>query len=420
MQLVKDMQLKFYKEELERAGWCVSLSGPDEKADDQADADAGEFGPGFYKDLGELHAKVTVPAEDVMIGVRRRQTTIFNSVTDVGKTTVILNHCLAAAGGQKWDPLLPEAPDRPLKVIFVDAESTDDELRTDTENMLATIGNKEIARANFIPVLAQEVQIDGQMLDLSNRKHFLHLKNFVKYHQPDILVLETMSALFSLNNENDNAEIARKVVRPLKELTKAGNCAVLMSHHIGQAGESDQREGAYIGRGASAFGGSLRAVISLKKDKQRGPGFVTLKIEKAKAVKPDPITLELKGRTFLLCGQQPEPVQTPYQKVVNVFNGHPLRRKDVEDLLPGLGKRTIADALAKALKAGELTQPKTGSYQKPDRANCADPIGNAHSAHSAQPVEPAEDIRDLWDEGENGHAHFETDDESRFLDAMAE
>src|SRR5215475_1819752 len=107
--------------------------------------DAGDFGPGFYSSLRELHAKETVPADDLMIGVRRRQVAIFASVTSVGKTTLMLNHSLAAAGGQMWKPLLPDAPERPLKIIFIDAESTDDELKVDTMRMLDTIGNREVA-----------------------------------------------------------------------------------------------------------------------------------------------------------------------------------------------------------------------------------------------------------------------------------
>lgn len=375
---------------------------------------------GFYDSLRELHEAQTEPADYVLTGVRRRQVTLFLSVTNVGKSTILLNHCLAVAAGKRWAPLLPEAPARPLKVMYFDGESTDDELKQDTLTMLQTIGGKDVAQANFIPIV--EPAVMGESLDLSDRRHFDFVKVLIAQRQPDIVVIDTIGALFTLFNENDNAEVKRKVIRPLKALAKAGNCAVIGVHHIGKRGENTtDEEEAYLGRGASAFGTDTRAVFTLKREKALGEGYVRLTLGKAKGVKFDPVNLRLDfaARTFDLLAEAPK-VETPYQKVVNVFNGHPLRRKDVEDLLPGLGKRTIADALAKALKAGELTQPKTGSYQKPDRANCADPIGNAHSAHSAQPVEPAEDIRDSWELGENGHAHFESDDESRFLDAMAE
>jgi AAA domain len=216
-------------------GWPPETEAWTQPAKD--DATPVDFGSGFYSSLRELHAKETVPADDLMIGVRRRQVTIFASVTSVGKTTIMLNHALAAAGGQRWSPLLPEKPDRPLKIVFIDAESTDDELKKDTQTMLRTIGNKELALDNFIPIV--DATLDGEALNLSTRKHFEHVKRFLQYHQPDIAIFDTITALFTLFSENDNAEVIRKVIRPLKELAVAGNCAIWASHHIGKSGESD-------------------------------------------------------------------------------------------------------------------------------------------------------------------------------------
>ena len=215
--------------------WMIDAPGADgfnaktpPKTDTTTDSETVNlFPPGFYGSLAELHAKETEPAEDLMVGVRRRQVTIFASVTNVGKTTVMLNHCLAAAGGQRWSPLLPDAPKKPLKVVFIDGESTDDELKQDTLVMLRSIGNAEIVAENFIPVV--DAQIDGQALDLTNKKHFEAVRRFLKYHQPDIAVFDTLTSLFSLYNENDNAEVVRKITRPLKELANAGNCAVMAS-----------------------------------------------------------------------------------------------------------------------------------------------------------------------------------------------
>ncbi len=178
-------------EPVDAASQAASHKPKETKAEDPS-----AFGPGFYASLGELHAKDTVPADDLMIGVRRRQVTIFASVTSVGKTTLMLNHALAAAGGQRWLPLLPEKPERPLKIVFIDAESTDDELKKDTQRMLATIGGKDLAIENFIPVV--DAQIDGEALNLSNRKHFEQVKRFLKYHQPDIAIFDTISSHFTL------------------------------------------------------------------------------------------------------------------------------------------------------------------------------------------------------------------------------
>jgi hypothetical protein len=347
------------------AGPSESARPKESKSDDQA-----AFGPGFYGSLRELHAKETVPAEDLMVGVRRRQVTIFASVTSVGKTTIMLNHALAAAGGQAWLPLLPSAPERPLKIVFIDAESTDDELKKDTLTMLRSIGNKEIAVENFIPVV--DAQIDGEALNLSNRKHFEQIKRFLKHHQPDIAIFDTISALFMLYSENDNAEVIRKVIRPLKDLAIAGNCAIWASHHIGKSGESDEAEKAYRGRGASAFGANVRGVINLTKEKVLGDGYVKLELGKSKGNKIEPVILKLDftRRTFNLCAPREEAEtehRTNYQQVIGIFNGQPLKTKEIKEKLSGISSSSIDEILKIAVSHGDLIKPKTGVYQKPEK-----------------------------------------------------
>lgn len=370
------------------------------------------FGPGFYSNLRELHEKETIAADDLMIGVRRRQVTIFASVTNVGKTTVMLNHALAAAGGQPWLPLLTYVPEKPLKVVFIDGESTDDELKKDTRRMLDRIGFADIAVNNFIPVV--DAQIDGEPLDLTKQRHFLHIKRFVEHHKPDILIIDTITSLFSIYNENDNAEIVRKVVRPLKALALAGDCAVWASHHIGKAGESEQTEGAYRGRGASAFGANVRGVITLLKEKALGDGHIKLVLEKSKGNKLEPVILKLDfaGRTFDMCATS-APAATPYDQLIGIFNGRPLKRKEIGESLSALPDRTLERLLKEAVDCGDLLQPARGSYSKPIAQSCnetrpqgvsassASPIGSGGLAESTQSPEDKQDNLDFDSASEN-------------------
>lgn len=370
--------------EMERRAAQKKWQGPPEDWDaqlpDGAKDEDSSFGVGFYANLRELHAKETVVADDLMIGVRRRQVTIFASVTNVGKTTVMLNHALAAAGGQPWAPLLPCIPEKPLKIVFIDGESTDDELKKDTRRMLDRIGLADTALDNFIPVV--DGQIDGEPLDLTKQKHFQHIKRFVEYHKPDILIIDTITSLFSIYNENDNAEIVRRVIRPLKALAIAGDCAVWASHHIGKAGESEQTEGAYRGRGASAFGANVRGVITLQKEKTLGDGYVRLSLEKSKGSKLDPVNLKLDfaGRTFDICAT-PAPCRTPYGRMIEVFNGHPLKRSDVLRFLHDTPKATVDRYLKEAVDRGDLIKSTGGIYEKPQNPT---PIGDGVLGFSSQ------------------------------------
>jgi hypothetical protein len=385
-------------------------AGAGVEASDQAD-DALPHS-GFYGSLKELHDAQTEPADYVLIGVRRRQVTLFLSVTNVGKSTILLNHCLAAAAGKQWNPLLPDVPARPLKVIYIDGESTDDELKQDTLTMLRTVGGKDAALVNFIPIV--EPAIKGESLDLSNKAHLNFVKDFVAREQPDILVVDTVGALFTLFNENDNAEVKRKVIRPLKALAKAGNCAVIGVHHIGKRGENTtDEEEAYLGRGASAFGTDTRAVFTLKREKALGDGYVRLTLAKAKGVRFDPVNLRLDfaRRTFELCAAAPTP-QTPYAQVVGVFNGAPLKRADVQKLLSELSASVIDRVLKEALKNGDLHKTTYGAYERPGQpqdpslSTLSAPIGVTKLTNSTEPDENAVDSGFFEEVSENGMTNF--------------
>lgn len=406
--------------ELEEAEMARVLAGPPEGWDSYqpqplpTSDDAEAFGVGFYANLRELHEKETVAADDLMIGVRRRQVTIFASVTNVGKTTVMLNHALAAAGGQAWAPLLPYVPERPMKIVFIDGESTDDELKKDTMRMLNRIGFGEIALDNFIPVV--DGQIDGEPLDLTKQKHFQHIKRFIEYHKPDILVVDTITSLFSIYNENDNAEIVRKVIRPLKALAVAGDCAVWASHHIGKAGESEQTEGAYRGRGASAFGANVRGVITLQKEKSLGDGYVKLSLEKSKGNKLEPVTLKLDfaGRTFDLCvAPTPATTQTPYEQIVGLFNGHPMKRSEVLKSLHDTPRGTVDRYLKEAVENGDLIKLEGGFYKS---SHFLSPIGSEKVRNSTQTPDSEDDNLFSLDEWKNRSEKLFDDDFDQRLD----
>lgn len=372
-----------------------------------AEPETGDFPlePGFYASLADFDAAEFETADDVMIGVRRRQVTLFLSVTNAGKTTIMLNHCLAAAAGRKFDPLLPDALERPLKVVYFDAESTADELQRDIKTMLRTIGGRDEALVNFIPVV--EATVKGSPLNLSDPAHFEYVRRFLQHVKPDIAVFDTISSLFTLFNENDNAEVARKVSKPLKELATAGKCAAVASHHIGKRGESlGDEEEAYLGRGASAFGALARSVFTLKKEKALGNGYVRLSLPKAKGTIFEPVTLRLdfSKRTFDLCEAAPS-AETPYQKVVGAFNGQPLKKADLLTLLSGLTERTVERCLTLAIQKGDLEKAGQGKYQKPApkpvSATSATPYRDGGNGGTPEPEQPVIDRLDWGEDPEN-------------------
>jgi RecA-family ATPase len=61
--------------------------------------------------------------EEIVVGTGRGDVAQLVSVTDVGKTTLILNTCLRMAAGLTSLPLAPDVP-TPRRVLYVDCEAT--------------------------------------------------------------------------------------------------------------------------------------------------------------------------------------------------------------------------------------------------------------------------------------------------------
>jgi hypothetical protein len=198
--------------------------------------------------------------------------------TDVGKTTLSLNLSLMLAAGGAFEPLV-EKKDGGRRVLYVDGESREARLQADIRQMLRGRGDNEKILVDQNLFLACDTSLEGEQLDLTKHKHWKWLEDQATRLKPALIVLDTMVGLFSLNNENDNSEVSRKVMRPLAKLASDTGAAILLLHHIGKLSEDAQGgTKAYRGRGASAFGAAARLVLLLKPD-SKNPDLVRVKLE---------------------------------------------------------------------------------------------------------------------------------------------
>jgi KaiC/GvpD/RAD55 family RecA-like ATPase len=245
---------------------------------------------GFYGSLDELLTANITETEEIFYGVNRGQVAQIVSVTNVGKSTLMLNVSLALASGQECPPLVHK-PSKPRRVLYVDFEATAAELREDMEKMILVLRNPDLARKNFIPVVG--ASINKHPLNLSNSVHMDFLIRRSREVDADLIVIDPVSLAFSLTDENSNAEVIERVVRPLKRLAVRTTAAIVFSHHIGKQYESSS-EGAYQGRGASALGGLARTVFNINSVQQLGYGYVKLWCSKSKRGRPfRPVILRL-------------------------------------------------------------------------------------------------------------------------------
>ncbi len=242
--------------------------------------------------------------------------------TDVGKTTLSLNLSLMLAAGGAFEPLV-ERKECSRRVLYIDGESREGRLQADIWQMLHGWGDDEKTLVEQNLHLACDATLDGDQLDLTKRNHLKWLQDEAARVKPDLIILDTMVSLFSLNNENDNSEVARKVMKPLAKLASDTGAAVLLLHHIGKLSEDSQASTkAYRGRGASAIGAAARMVLLLKQD-ANNPDLVSLSCAKVKGKKFSDTLLKLDrdARWFVNTYKTPPKELTSYQRVVEGVRG---------------------------------------------------------------------------------------------------
>jgi hypothetical protein len=333
-----------------------------------------------YAELGlswrELSKREFINTEKVLFGLMRGNVGTMFAVTNLGKTTLALNICLSLAAGRTFEPFV-KGSRRGRRVMVIDGECTQPELKADLERMMRNWSSeeRELVEENLHLICDQE--INEEPLNLSNPAHMGAIIECAQRFQPDLIVVDTLSALFTLRSENDNAEIKNVVMQPLKKMAKDANAAVWLLHHIGKQNEDGQATvGAYSGRGGSNIGALARTVVLLKPDKH-DPERVVFSIPKAKGFRLEPllVRLDADARWFITSKETPLPQPTNYELVVSTVKiyGRPMKRKEINAALAeSMSMQTITRHLEQALTRGDLVTPKYGFYCAPELADLSE------------------------------------------------
>jgi hypothetical protein len=326
--------------------------------------------------------------ERVMFGLGRGNLGLMNASTNLGKTTLALNLTLSATGNKTFLPLFDETH-RARRVMYIDGEATKAELQDDIRNMLGscTPEQRELIKDNLCFICDEELldvessdeESNDEPLDLVNPRHLKLVRDRAIEFKPDLIIVDTLSALTLMEDENDNAKVKKEVIQPLKRLAKKANAGVLLLHHTGKFIEgSFQAEDAYKGRGASAFGALSRVVFNLKQQKEL-KGNVALSCSKVKGQKFSPVVLQLNEDTrwFSVTGNVSEKktkTNVAYEQVVNyvrdrvIKTGKGAKRGEIVNGLEGKVSETDVDRkLRSAVKKGDLLRDSEnyGHYTVP-------------------------------------------------------
>ncbi len=313
---------------------------------------------------GELIKLELPPREEIIFGLGRGEVGLFNAVNNAGKTTILRNLMVSLGIGKPFPPFGNFT--LPKRVAFLDFEDTLSYLRKDLSVMLASFSDSERTRFKDNALLICEYT-DGQGEDLSLSKlnHFGVLTENLIEFAPDLIIVDTISSAFQIHDENNNAEVRKSIMRPLKRLAKDVDAAVLVAHHIGKPkGEEGQtKEASFRGRGASSFADMSRLILNLEKN-----GIdetVSLICAKVKGAKFTDLKLKLNPETRWYESQGECREVTNYSLLMEMFaDGREYSTKEVIEEFEGvMSARNTKSYLGKAVKNNDLKKVKHGIYQ---------------------------------------------------------
>jgi hypothetical protein len=326
--------------------------------------------------LGEFLAHEFPPVDEAMKYIERGTLSQLVAATNVGKTTLLLNASVALAAGEEFWPLVSGAV-KTRKVMYVDFETN----RPKMHQVLTKILSVEPYTSPDVRALVEQnilllvdTEVDDVPLTLSNPEHLSYVEQQAREFGADLVVIDNSSSAFILRNENDNSEVAREVMLPLKNFARRTNAATVLVHHTGKPGEnSKQTVDAFLGRGASNYGSLSRTIYGLVRAENLGPGYVVLHNTKNKSGPLlDPVTMRLDFNTlwFSPIGQQQSLEVTA--RAVHEFvckQGTAGVSEITEHFMQsGVSARTVSRRVEDAVKMGFMKRKNKRAKYEPD--NC--------------------------------------------------
>jgi len=362
------------------------------------------------------------PQEYVLNGIVRGEVVNCSAITERGKSTLWRNITLSMACGRGFAPVVDAG--KPRRILYLDFETRWPRLYPDITKMLGKFTQAERALISENFHVVADCRIDNWPLSLSLKPHWDILEAEVHRIRPDVVIIDTLSVAFNIENEQDNAEASR-TMKKMAALAEKWGCVVVFLHHIGKIKQEEggTAQAVYRSRGASAYSGCAHAIFNLLPDSASKERF-TLECPKLKGEKwPNTVfDIDKESRWCISAGVQVK-TPTPYEQVIAKFNGKPLRRADIIKLLPLIGKTTIDDCLKKGVETGDLFSPARGTYQKSPISGFPDPYKEREIRETPQTADGAEDSLDFrdFDEEAAGNRDSAIDaDEDRYLRAIGD
>ena len=319
----------------------------------------------IFHRLGHFMTTAFRASDPIITGLHRGEVGMVQSVPNAGKTTLMLNLAISAACGDEFSPLL--ASGEPRRVIYFDLENRSAFLQRDLSVMLSGLTREKHKLADENLIVVCDAEIGEETLALSNPAHMRQVMSQVEDAEPDLIIVDTLAEAFDLENENDNAEVKRVVLKPFQELLKQSNAAGLLLHHVGKVSENGDGRKLYRGRGASAIAAKARLILDLSHD-AHDEDCVILHCAKIKGERFADTVMRLNRneRWFSATNEKPSPVISPYQRVLQLVVGEMKAGEIlVKAIAEGIAGRTAEKALTDGYRRGDLVKVRKGVYARP-------------------------------------------------------
>lgn len=304
--------------------------------------------------------------EEIAFHALRGELVLVQSVTNHGKSTLIRNTALALASGREF---LPVVHSKPRKVLLLNLEGAAVRFQSDLRIMIRDLTECEVelVRKNFFPAhaptLAQE--------PLSLSQHMKLLETALRRSGGvDAVIIDTVSAAFTIRNENDNAEVSNTVMKPLANMARKFNCLVILVHHIGKARseEGSTREQAHRGRGASAWGDFSTSIFNLDADpNDQGRVMITCGKRKDGENYERVLRLDRHSRWFKVTDETPNKPVTNEDLVLEAMRSNSQREMQTSEILTALAgrvkERTVKECLKRLADQGKVRNPDWGLWE---------------------------------------------------------
>lgn len=315
--------------------------------------------------FGEFLNQVFEEKEILGFHIGKRDIAIIQAATNAGKTTLLRNITLCMAAGRPFQPFFDGV--RPVKAAYFDFESDAQDVQRDLRDMVRVFTPTERALIDRNLIVIPKGLKDGDLFQFN--RHEAWANELITRNGVEFVIVDNVSAAYDINDENSNAEVTRKIIKPLLKMAYKGDCAFLFAHHYGKTKIEQDNAGVHAGRGASALQALSRTVINMFGNVSEGE-TITVACAKRKTDGGQNYSISLKledDRWFHHATKVPAPQKLSAYKTIRTYMSdiYPSQRTTgdlITEFENRFSERQIKGTVAELYKDGFLDRPKRGVF----------------------------------------------------------